>query len=64
MVRTFYHLWEWNRSGAVQPFEELAEYDKRPVKLRFTRDMLVRYCLAMEVPLDPTAFGLACLPDT
>jgi hypothetical protein len=49
--------WVWQRTGQIQPFEETATYKSRKIKDRFTKEMLVRYCNALSIPLDVNNYG-------
>ena len=50
--------WEWSANGAVQPFEEVAQYLQRRVRDRLTRDMLDRYATALGIrPFDESFYG-------
>jgi hypothetical protein len=49
--------WVWQRTGQIQPFEETAAYNNRRIKDRFTKEMLIRYCDALSIPLDVHNYG-------
>jgi hypothetical protein len=49
--------WRWNRNGPVLPFEEQDMYTKSRAKDRFTAEMLLRYCTALDIPLAEDQFG-------
>jgi hypothetical protein len=47
-------------SGTPQPFEDLAAYQRRRVRDRFTPDMLVAYCSALGIrPFDEAFYRTA-----
>ncbi len=41
--------WVFNAVGAVQPFEQATEYTARPIRKRFTSQMLEEYCNALGI---------------
>ena len=50
--------WEWSESGAPQPFEDTAAYNRRRVRDRLTLDMTATYCGALGIqPFDESFFG-------
>jgi hypothetical protein len=55
--------WVWKHFGDMQPFEEAPAYASRRVKDRFTPDMLRRYCSALMIPLEASAYGPEALLD-
>ena len=54
--------WSFEASGTEQPFEEMAAYNARSVRDRFTRPMLLRYLSALEIDADTmSSYGPAVL---
>lgn len=52
--------WEWSASGTLQPFEEVAAYQRRRVRDRLTPDMLAAYCGSLGIkPFDESFYGKA-----
>jgi hypothetical protein len=50
--------WEWRATGAVQPFEDTAAYQRRRVRDRLTPEMIARYCEALGIrPFDDSFYG-------
>ena len=58
----YVHVWndagggEFSAEGEVQPFEELGNYEKTKIKDRFSAEMLVRYCRALDIELNDADF--------
>src|SRR5688572_3363288 len=48
--------WRFDASGTVQPFEDTAAYTQRLIRDRFTREMLLRYLMAMGIRADDPTF--------
>lgn len=55
--------WTFDRIGAPQPFEEPEVYARRRIRDRFPPELLLRYCRALDVPLDTSAFASAAELD-
>lgn len=55
--------WTWQRSGPEQPFEETDAYALRKIRDRLTPERLERYARALEIPLDPAAYGPGAFLD-
>jgi hypothetical protein len=54
--------WEFQTFGQPQPFEETEAYEKRLIRDRFDRDMLLRYLAALGIDADePDFYGEAVL---
>lgn len=50
--------WEFDTEGDVQPFEDVSRYTVKPVRKRFDRELLERYCRAMGIdPFNPEFYG-------
>ena len=48
--------WEFHASGAVQPFEDTEAYERRRIRDRFTRTMLLDYLSALGIRADEPGF--------
>jgi hypothetical protein len=55
--------WRFQRTGPLQPFEESETYARRRIRDRLPPELLLRYCRALDVPLDAAAFGPAHVLD-
>lgn len=50
--------WRFDSWGAIQPYEQVAAYEARRARERFTSEMLAAYCAAIGVrPFDPDFYG-------